>query len=478
MIKVMKIGMDENFEVQGLFWLESKEDFKVGGTLFYENNEIELELIGSFNDDFFSDLDINLERIYGISKYGEKFTLKELTIKNTDSSAPGYLSERYSVREFYVGDWIELEEEKFYSCIFDLTYLTEWIGKHAFKYRSIPTTNNKLKEQISFDSNEISHFELELDKINATIKETHIFTNNPHKNKVTWNYNSYIKLTPHNCSKPLSWYQENIRSFQELIVLFVNKPVNFKSIYFSGREQIIPGLNQPIPSKIKYFFSQRSITVDKKYSNNLNLINFRDIEQEIDKIFSNWWEEKESLEVFFDLYFDYFYKPIYLDGALLNSIQSLEIYHRLKFEGNVIDKLEYKTLYEKLLIDIKSDYPIEFQNVVQNKLNHGNEISLANRIKEILGTMASDNLEKVIGDPEQQKRFVRKLVDTRNYLSHYDSKGKKNLIIDNYEKFYTLQRIRAINALILFKAIGINEDLATDQILKNKNFYGFSNHIY
>jgi len=58
----------------------------------------------------------------------------------------------------------------------------------------------------------------------------------------------------------------------------------------------------------------------------------------------------------------------------------------------------------------------ENQEWLSGRLRHGNELNLGRRIKSII-----EPFKELIGTSKERSKLIRAIVDTRNYLTHYDN---------------------------------------------------------
>lgn len=470
-VKAMKQTMFDEFKIKGFWWNPDKPDNKEAGILFFSESEIHLELIGSLSDGFFAVGNNEYDIVHGFSDKGEQFTLMNVLMKNSTTNSPGFQTQTFSIHSFIVGGHFNtLEEIQFHSLSFQPTYLTEWLGRHVFSDTSVfdkgkSTLSGK---QVSF--NHVDTFSYHVDVLDAKIEETYFmnFNTNPF-GKVLWTNKSAIKVIP-NENKDLLWFQTNMYLLKDLLNLFIGHATYFESILFYGEEETIEGITKKPRKKYMYFFRQDKSKLKEKFHWHDVIINFKDINKVLDQILNSWFEKQEMLEVVYDLHFGEFYKDIYIETAFLNTIQVLEIYHRKMYDGKVYDKTGYRKFSKELKEILAEKFPEKFAQLIGNKINYGNEYSLAMRVKEIISNFQESSRNILIGSDDETDKFVRQLVDTRNYLTHYDSDKKKHILLEPMQKYYAIQRLRAIATLILFLEVGLDEKLMVDKISKSKQY--------
>ena len=92
-------------------------------------------------------------------------------------------------------------------------------------------------------------------------------------------------------------------------------------------------------------------------------------------------------------------------------VQGLEAYHRRTSNQKQMDEAEFKELIDNLI----DQCPQERKEWLKGKLQYGNEVSLRHRLKSLI-----EPFKEIIGDQKKQKELINRIVNTRNYLTHYD----------------------------------------------------------
>ena len=91
--------------------------------------------------------------------------------------------------------------------------------------------------------------------------------------------------------------------------------------------------------------------------------------------------------------------------------------------------------------------PEEHRKWLSEKLKYGNELSLRQRLQKIIKPF-----EKFVGDARQRKKLIGSIVDTRNYLTHYDESLKSRAasgdkLIHLYLKMEAIFQLRILQEL-------------------------------
>ena len=107
---------------------------------------------------------------------------------------------------------------------------------------------------------------------------------------------------------------------------------------------------------------------------------------------------------------------MYLQHEFLSIIQAIESYHRRIHNGKYLSDIDYEKIYDTLVEAISKEVDKDLKESLKQKLKYHNEFSLRKRLKEILkkcGVVV--NLSN-----QYPTEFVEDVVNTRNFLTHYD----------------------------------------------------------
>ena len=101
--------------------------------------------------------------------------------------------------------------------------------------------------------------------------------------------------------------------------------------------------------------------------------------------------------------------------------QVVECFHSLLFYHPSENAEKYKARVKRIVGQVsKKD-----QEFVKSKLTQGNNLILAERLKELANTCPSDVVPIFIADVET---FLKQVKDSRNYYTHYTKSGKKHVV--------------------------------------------------
>ena len=216
-----------------------------------------------------------------------------------------------------------------------------------------------------------------------------------------------------------------------------------------GRIETNPGL---LPICINYIQPKITKNTSALIPSQM-LFTFQDISDRPEKFLRNWFDKASLLEPVYDLYYGIvYYPPTNQENIFLNLIQAIESFHRRIFKGEYIPKKDYEDkVYDILVKAIPALEGQDLKESLESKLRYGNEFSLRTRLRDILKRYN----EIMPGFIPDKKDFINKVVDTRNYYTHYDEDLKGRAVSDE-SLYYLTQRLRRLLEICLLRELGFN----------------------
>ena len=200
-------------------------------------------------------------------------------------------------------------------------------------------------------------------------------------------------------------------------------------------------------------------TLPKKKLEFEMLLPFDDLQQTntAETLFNNWFQKEQTLCPVFDLLLSTIYSPgQYVQSTFLSLAQALESFHRKVYEGSYLSQEEYSSIRDALTDAIPPGIDKKLSDKLRTMLQYGNELSLKSRLEYLFEGIRRDHLDNLSGS-DDTRRFIRLLVDIRNYLTHYA--GPKPSILESTVEMYNLnRRMTALLMLLIFKYLGLPED--------------------
>lgn len=439
---------DKEFEIKGYF-SERSDDIvskdNLSGILHYSPSEIVLELFGGFEEESGISFGFGkcLEKIYGFSSNGNILILNTYGEPMVHSSSPGFPITRYRVKNFKIysvfynelgnfdysseafKDLInELDSEKIKEYKFSFEHIEEWIEKSlvTVKYRD---------NQTIFESaaSEYQPTKVLIRSLGMNFEDVAIL----HSSYTTTSFTSdyFIKLISADLNiRYFDEFYQASHKFKEFIEILSNIPLSFTNIEFLVLYKMIDGKRMPL---IKgKFFVQHSRKSQKWKSYSQQDISLRTLEDNFEHILNHWFDKSEELEFIVRQFSKNLHGDLYLEDQLVDAIRNLEVYSRnfKNFKNpKCLSDVEEKAR-QSLFDFINTHLLEEVRRKFRNKLKFNQkEPNLAERLKNLFDSIDELNLSKIFSNSERELLII-KLIQTRNYYTHGDSK-------DNYPEMIT-----------------------------------------
>ena len=439
---------NKEFEIKGYF-SERSDDIvskdNLSGILHYSPSEIVLELFGGFEEESGISFGFGkcLEKIYGFSSNGNILILNTYSETMVHSSSPGFPITRYRVKNFKIysvfynelgnfdysseafKDLInELDSEKIKEYNFSFEHIEEWIEKSlvTVKYRD---------NQTIFESavSEYQPTKVLIRSLGMNFEDVAIH----HSSYTTTSFTSdyFIKLISADLNiRYFDEFYQASHKFKEFIEILSNIPLSFTNIEFFVLYKMIDGKRMPL---IKgKFFVQHSRKSQKWKSYSQQDISLRALEDNFEHILNQWFDKSEELEFIVRQFSKNLHGDLYLEDQLVDAIRNLEVYSRnfKNFKNpKCLSDVEEKAR-QSLFDFINTHLLEEVRRKFRNKLKFNQkEPNLAERLKNLFDSIDELNLSKIFSNSERELLII-KLIQTRNYYTHGDSK-------DNYPEMIT-----------------------------------------
>ena len=190
------------------------------------------------------------------------------------------------------------------------------------------------------------------------------------------------------------------------------------------------------------------------------LFTLPDISDHFEETLSNWFEKADLLEPVLDLYFGIRHNPyVYNIHSFLSLVQGLETYH-MRFA----DKYKLSGAASTQLLSVVNKIFAKPYDKQWNKRRR--DMTLLRRILEIMNYF--DDIAWAICF-EHPVSFSKKVVDDRNYYTHYDPKRPKHKVARGLELSVVVRRLDLILEVCLLSELGFGRDEITKRFReKNK----------
>lgn len=412
--------LKEDLKKTGYFWLPSKPEMKIPGALtIADGGNIELEVVGLFDESSegigkaLSGED-KLERIVGHIEKNDLVTLEGCFYRCRNISFGGISKSNIQANRAFIGVAYEVGGAiRFNEVQFSVEGLDEWVGLSGIK----------VEQNVQERSASITYLrpdEVSLD-LNNGMRLVIAFSWTPPSfscgKEARITQKTYLRLVAEN-ERPLDDFVLVAHKIATLLCFAVDKAVCIDRMSAASNSLYEDfGSGNQVPISVSVFYQSLLYTKNEpKIDKHSMLFEFGRIANNAERIVNRWLEACNDIDPALNLYFaakrnDY----KYLDGRFLALAQGLETYHRRTSKDKLMDDIVFRQLSEKLV----AQCPIEHREWLSGRLAHGNEISLARRIKSVI-----EPFKELFGNSWQRNKLIRSIVETRNYLTHYDESLK------------------------------------------------------
>jgi len=441
-------------KISGIWWLPNNPGNKCYGVLkiFYSKRSI-LELKGLFVKPENFTRFINPTFILG---KGED--VGEITLFQSSEYTCGSAYSSFHVDTIFIGSYFTKEDQlKFLNVSVEYLFLTNWIDpKNTLKYNfykgeKLRISYNPLHSEIIYLPDTRLGFKSQIKT--GLSGGMHLGAGSQ------FNYKENTIIDIKSTTKKLHQFSDfksiilSIQDFFSFIFQTASYPISIFGKCNINKKVLLN------PSIQVYFPLRGEPEIDREYDFRSVLFYYYDVSDKIGLIIKNWFEKEEKLKPVYNLYLASLYNyDMYLEYKFLSLIQAIEAYHRIKYEG--FDKYMQDDEYEIILAKLKEkSFDITenpFKNILFEKLKYGNEYSLRKRFKMLF----RENFVEIfdVSKPKIES-FIKKTVDTRNYLIHQDNK-LKSFSFEIKEFFHANLILKTLIEVHLLNELGLkNEEI-------------------
>lgn len=432
------MNLPENIEDTGLWWNPGTPDQYCHGTLTVSRSgKISLELSNPPHSLMGDGNDIPI--VHGQLKKKGQVSLFGITIMG-DSFANSIRTRTFRIDSLLVGQHLhsKVDEPVFNDIEIEIEGLYEWVG-----FPKIPLERNIEKNVVEIVSKNIEPKRFGIsDDLSLSIKQDRYAQYSSRGSTLTIEYTAAFGLT---WMKPknLLEIQNIIYRINSFLCLALDNPLSLTSVKVSK-----PGGNTDQKETLALIYQSIPEKIEKSafFHPSLFLFSYKMIENDFEKILSNYLAESE-LKIAYDLYFSATaFKHDLLEARFLLLVQGLEVFHRLTHDCKKFPKKRFKELKNKLISHCENE---EEKNFFNDSLAFANECSLRMRLNQIL-----DAFPPIIPNKEQ---FIDELVDTRNYYTHFDPR-KKSKAKFGLDLWLLSNRTEALFSLCILGNLGFSEE--------------------
>lgn len=437
----------ETLTKSGFFWLPSDSENKLPGTLTVrDGGEIELEVLGFFKGYQPLKDAPPISRIVGIIEKDGYVTLDECLYTNSTMTFGGISKAHVFVHRALFGIGYDEQEPVILDDFrFSVEGLEDWLGLSG-----IETTHDLANKTATIKYVPQDEITLSLENglqlafgLSWTLPGSHRVT----EAKIT--QKAYVRLRAPE-PRPLDEFTSTARLLTNFFCFATDETVTLDSV--TGRMTNPPSKEGEAPERLDMRIVFQSLPFSEKPPKaewHRMLFRFTEVRDSAQTMINNWLAAYETFRPALDLYFSATTGAHrFIDSRFLALVQAVETLHRRTSNETFLEQ----AAYDALAATIVGLCPDEHKEWLRSKLAYGNEISLANRIKRTI-----EPFKDRLGSSKERKRLVRSIVDTRNYLTHYDE-ALRHKVADGSDLYRLCQRLEGMLQLRFFSEVGFSSD--------------------
>lgn len=204
------------------------------------------------------------------------------------------------------------------------------------------------------------------------------------------------------------------------------------------------------------------------------LLPYSSVQEVFGVVLNRWYERREALRSVYDLVGGTLYGgDLYPSLRFLMLAQAAETFHRQARSGTYVPKKEFRAVARTLKRAIPSNTPRGLQEALSSRIDFGNDLSLRTRLTCLVGEVPFDVQNRYIGLPDH---FVRSVVATRNYLTHYPPNLPCGATAAPEDQHRLAQQLRVLLTWLLLAEVGIPKDILQESVLSRRVFADVAPH--
>ena len=271
----------------------------------------------------------------------------------------------------------------------------------------------------------------------------------PFKSEATICQKTYLKLISQD-ARELQDFTTVAQKITTLLCFATDQIVSVDKMWATSktlRRDIGKGQTAKVPIGI-YFRSRPFSKEEPMITRSDFLFGFNEVSNNAEAIIKKWIKAYDQISPTFNLYFSaQMASQQYLEDRFLSLVQGLETYHRRTSDDTYMDVVEFVELSENLI----NQCPEERRDWLRGKMEHANELNLRRRIKKLI-----EPFKVIIGNAQRREKLVARIVDSRNYLTHYNECLESRAVV-GADLAPLCKKMEALFQLHFLQLIGFSE---------------------
>ncbi|GEM_PF-1017971 len=448
-------GLYDSFTEQGLFWLAGKRDDEVPGTLAYDpENGAVLSLLGIFgevHEAFGRALGGSRDEeavIHGVTMKGKPVSLLHAHDTKRQLNMPGIASETWTSNLMVIGAYITCSDEPIFpKCYFRFNEIETWLEHSPFT--ATHDTDAKTLNVFAEKPREMpfaSHAEFEVSTVGG------LYSNNKPDTRFAIDVISQMAITPPE-PRSLDWHLNRAARLQELASLCTGHYLPLTSFELRGPDVELGG-GGTRPSEVHLYarliHGESGVAATTK--RRTPIVTGPELTRFNPQAVQHWFDQFEAFDPALRLFFTITSGgQMFTNIRLLLAIQALEVFHRRTGGDTVMPETEFASFADGMTAAIPANANPDMREKLESLYRFANEPSLKQRLRAIVASLTQAFGEAPGGF---NGKFLRKLVDTRNYYTHF-SEELSERTLDGEGMYWATRRVILLLTLLFLQRIGL-----------------------
>jgi len=378
-------------------------------------------------------------------------------------SFPGFVSQQLSARMAYIGaHFTDPQEIQFHKARVQYSHLPDWVRLSGFHMQYA------VRNQVGLDKYELTYTlpeEVKATTAKGAVSVTCAFhTRDDLLGEVNLRQSVSVRIEAQEAQPFDGWISQFIYPLQNFLSLATARPNSIFDLVVYSEQKTVNGPNGNVELPIEVVF--RTVFHEAKPHKPLfpddMLFTLQDVRDDFSEVIGRWLEVADELESVCNLFFSVQYKPeMYLEQRFLSMVRAAESYHRRRFSNQVLSEEEHRNRVDYVL----AQTPEKYRNWLAEQLQYSNEPSLRRRIKELINT-ADEVVSPLIPD---RKSFIQKIVDTRNFLTHYDP-SLRDRAARGAELYQYTQTLSFLVQMCFLRELGLSSQRCVELFRRNQPY--------
>lgn len=462
----MDARLDTAFESWGRFSETMTAPPVVPGRLSYDPLKgVNLELAGSpTGDDLHALVKMPyLPTLYGRLVNGTLLTLVDCIITNTQMGAGAVaLPTALFANRMLVGAHVEnLDQLNIKSYTVEFSSLANWTCASPVKL-DMPTTDGKCPG-VDIRFRHPDPIDIDLPERDFDLNISHVWKTSQPSGSFAIHWHAGVTITAHDSmvladGSQIAWQCQNLMS------LLIGDDLSVKSIAIKPLDPVSEGT---IGSQLQLIYRQRGEHDHPDLHAAQMLLPYSLVKEDFPQIVAKWFMRSEQAVLATNVLFgSQLLQSPALNVKFLAITQAAESYHRSLGTGVYMKQDEYEAAIKAFLSHMPTVIRGDHKQSLKKRLEYGNEHALRKRLTEMLKRIPKDARSRIAG---HVPKFVTKVVDTRNYFTHYDHASEKKAL-KGKDALVACERLRILVVANLLHDLGIKDETVLSVLERNREF--------